>query len=391
MNFEFATATRIVFGPGSITQLDAISKSLGARPLVVTGLSVDRVPKRAAFLSAATLNVVGEPTFILVREGVSRAREAGCDSVISIGGGSAIDTGKAVAMLMTNGGDPLDYAEVIGEGKPITKPSLPFIAVPTTAGAGAEVTRNAVLCSPEHRFKVSLRSPTMLPAVALVDPELTLDLPSAITAATGMDALSQVIEPFVSIRANPMVDAICRDGIVGIARAIRTAFNDGKNLHARTDMSLGALFGGMALANAGLGAVHGFAAPIGGMFSAPHGAVCAALLAPAMEGNIAALKARQKTELSEIQREDCERKLRRHEMLSGLLLICKRKGDAATDGVEWLRQLSRDLKIPPLRTYGISEADVPLLCEKAAVASSMKANPVVLTNDELAAILRAAL
>lgn len=370
--FEFATATRIVFGSGSISQLETIAKGLGARPLLVTGSNPARVPKQAAFSSAAVLNVSGEPTFELARAGVAKARAAGCDSVIAIGGGSVIDAGKAIAMLLSNGGDPLDYAEVIGAGQPITKPSLTFIAIPTTAGAGAEVTRNAVLTSTEHKLKVSLRSPFMLPTVALVDPELTLDLPPAITAATGMDALAQLIEPFVSIRANPMTDALCREGIIRVARSLRTAYADGKNLAARTDMALGALLGGMALANAGLGAVHGFAAPIGGMFNAPHGAICAALLAPVMEAN-----SRHTTPQF------------RYEEISRLLTASSTATIA--DGIAFLRQLTRDLNIPPLRTYGLDESVIPTVVEKAATASSMKANPVALTPAELAAILRAAL
>ena len=387
--FEFATATRIVFGTGTIAQLETISKSLGSEPLVVTGKNVSRIPKSAAFLAAATVNVSDEPTFELVRAGVAKAREAGCDSVIAVGGGSAIDAGKAIAMLLTNGGDPMDYAEVIGGGKAVAKSSAPLIAVPTTAGAGAEVTRNAVLSSSEHKVKVSLRSPFMLPAVALVDPELTLDLPPAITAATGMDALSQLIEPFVSLRANPMTDTLCRDGITRIARSIRVAFADGRNIAARTDMALGALFGGMALANAGLGAVHGFAAPIGGMFPAPHGAVCAALLAPVMEMNMAALAVRGKGAPILRMWEQSGERLNRYEMLA--CLLTHRTEATVADGVAWLRQLAMDLKIPPLRNYGITEADVPTLCEKAAAASSMKANPIALTREELATILRAAI
>lgn len=370
--FEFATATRIVFGAGTISQLETIAKGLGARPLLVTGSNPARAPKQAAFISAAVLNVSGEPTFDLARAGVAKARAAGCDSVIAIGGGSVIDAGKAVAMLLSNGGDPLDYAEVIGAGQPITKPSLPFIAIPTTAGAGAEVTRNAVLTSTEHKLKVSLRSPFMLPTVALVDPELTLDLPPAITAATGMDALAQLIEPFVSSRANPMTDALCREGIIRVARSLRTAYTDGKKLEARTDMALGALLGGMALANAGLGAVHGFAAPIGGMFNAPHGAICAALLAPVMEINAARVS--QSERFAEIAR-----------------LLTSSSAASVADGISWLRNLTRDLNIPPLGSYGITLADIPVLCEKASSASSMKANPVVLTREELSAILRAAL
>lgn len=389
MTFDFSTATRIVFGCGAMAQLEPLAKTLGGRPLVVTGRNVARVPKAAAFLAAATVNVPGEPTFELVRTGAAKARDARCDMVIAIGGGSVIDTGKAVAMLLANGGDPLDYAEIIGEGRPVTKPSAPLIAVPTTAGAGAEVTRNAVLASPEHQVKVSLRSPFMLPAVALIDPELTRDLPPALTAATGMDALAQVIEPFVSIRANPMTDALCREGILRIARSLRTACTDGGNLAARTDMALGALFGGLALANAGLGAVHGFAAPIGGMFPAPHGAVCAALLAPVMEVNMAALAVRGTgTPVLKLW-EQGGPKLNRYEVLA--CLLTHRTDATVADGVAWLRQLAQDLGIPPLRSYGLTERDVPAICRKAAAASSMKANPVVLTDDELAAILKNAL
>ena len=217
---------------------------------------------------------------------------ANCDLIIGLGGGSAIDTGKAIAALLTNAGDPLDYLEVIGRGQALTDAPAPFIAIPTTAGTGAEVTRNAVLASPEHRVKVSLRSPLMLPRVALVDPELTYGLPPAITASTGLDALTQLIEPFVSIRANPLTDAICRDGMRRAARSLRRAYEEGTMLPpARTWPA--SLFGGLALANAGLGAVHGFAGPLGGLFPAPHGVICARLLPLIVEANVRALQERK--------------------------------------------------------------------------------------------------
>src|SRR5208282_5705063 len=209
------------------------------------------------------------------------------------GGGSAIDAAKAIAAMLTNKGELLDYVEIIGRGKPLTQPSAPFIAVPTTAGTGSEVTRNAVLASPEHRVKVSLRSPLMLPRVAVVDPELTYALPPAITASTGLDALTQLIEPFVCARANPMVDALCIEGIRRAARSLREVVHQNPGKSAREDMALASLFGGIALANAGLGAVHGFAGPMGGMFAAPHGALCAALLPGVMAANVAALRRRQ--------------------------------------------------------------------------------------------------
>jgi alcohol dehydrogenase class IV len=299
--------------------------------------------------------------------------------VIALGGGSAIDTGKAIAALAANPGDPLDYLEVIGKGRPLAHAPLPVIAIPTTAGTGAEVTRNAVLESPQHRVKVSLRSPLMLPRVALVDPELTRSVPPNITASTGMDALTQVIEPFVSARANPLTDSLCREGMTRAARALRRVYADGDDADARADMALASLFGGLALANAGLGAVHGFAGPLGGMFHAPHGALCAALLPHVTAANIQALRQRQPQHPA----------LARYDEIAVILT-----GDAdarAADAVAWLGTLLADLNIPPLRAYHITPADFPAIVAASARASSMKANPIVLTDAELMAVLEAAL
>jgi alcohol dehydrogenase class IV len=298
MRFEFATASRIVFGPGTLKEVGPVARDLGRRALVVTGRAPERAGPILAALGASSVesvlfSVAGEPATDTVRQGTARGRDAGCDLVIGFGGGSAIDAAKAIATLLANGGDPLDYMEGIGGGKPLTIPALPIIAIPTTAGTGAEVTRNAVVASPEHRVKASLRSPHMLPRLALVDPELTYSLPPAVTAGTGLDALTQLIEPFVSHRANPVTDAVCREGIARAARSLRRAYENGADAQAREDMALASLFGGLALANAGLGAVHGFAAPICGMFPAPHGATCAALLPHVIAANVHALRARQ--------------------------------------------------------------------------------------------------
>jgi alcohol dehydrogenase class IV len=325
------------------------------------------------------LQVVGEPTVALAKHGAHLAREAGCELIVSIGGGSAIDCGKAVAALCTNAGDIFDYLEVIGKAQPITQAPLPFIAIPTTAGAGAEATRNAVLTSAEHEMKASLRSPMMLPKVALIDPQLTRDLPASVTAATGMDALSQLIEPFVSIRANPMTDALCREGIRRVARSLRKVYEHGDDAGAREDMSLAALFGGMALANAGLGAVHGFASPIGGMFPAPHGAVCAKLLPGVIEANVKALR----------EREPNNPVLKRYEEVAQLLISNNKA--TAFDASAWLRELSTALRIQPFSAYGMREEDVTEVVQKAAIASSMQANPIKLTEEELSGILRGAL
>ena len=234
MRFEFASPARIIFGPGTVVQIGALARELGRRALVTTGLDPAQGERVLVSLAAAgvdyvTLVVSGEPTTDLARQGARLARESGCDLVIGLGGGSAIDAAKAIAALAANGGDPLDYLEVVGRGRSLTQPSLPCIAIPTTAGTGAEVTRNAVLASPEHGIKASLRSATMLPRLALVDPELTHSLPPAVTASTGLDALTQLIEPFTSSKANPLTDALCREGMMRAARSLRTAYEDGRD------------------------------------------------------------------------------------------------------------------------------------------------------------------
>lgn len=378
MHFEFATATRIIFGEGKAATLPDLVRSFGARALVVTGASQERAASLAAVLSAETIAVPGEPTVELVRAGARRAAEAGCEVVVSVGGGSAIDAGKAIAAIATNGGEPLEFLEVVGKGRELKAPPLAFIAVPTTAGTGSEVTRNAVLASAEHGVKASLRSPLMLPRVALIDPELTYGLPPAITAYTGLDALTQLIEPYVSARANPLVDAICVDGIGRAGRALGRAWRDGSDMEARRDMALASLFGGLALANAGLGVVHGFAAPLGGGWKAPHGALCAAILPHGMAANVAALRARAPGNPA----------LERYAAIARLLT--GKKGACAEDGIEWVRMLADELKVPALRAWGIAESDLPGAVEKAACASSMKANPLPLTSEELLAVLTAA-
>lgn len=384
MRFEFATATRIIFGPGCLKDVVPAAKHFGQRVLIVAGKSTQHGATLNRLLGEQglarwTMASSGEPDIDGVESGAKLAREERIDLVVSIGGGSVIDLGKAIAAIATNEGDITDYLEVIGRGLPLTRPTLPFIAIPTTAGTGAEVTRNAVLASREHRVKVSLRSPLMLPKLAVIDPELTLGLPASLTASTGMDALTQLIEPFLSCRANPLTDGLCREGLVRVARSLRRAYEQPTELAAREDMALASVFSGLALANSGLGSVHGFAAPIGGMFPAPHGAVCAALLPTAMAVNLRALRDRQP--LSEV--------LGRFKEVARLLT--GKPEATGDDGVAWVRELCADLKIPPLRTYGLTAADVPILCEKAAQSSSMKGNPLALTPAELQEILERAI
>ena len=382
--FEFASATRILFGAGVLAEVAPAVKSMGRRAFIVTGRNPDRAQPLLAQLKSSGIEAdvfptSGEPTIALVQAGVEALRAAGCDVVVAIGGGSVVDAGKAIAALATNRAEPLEYLEVIGRGRPLEQPPLPFVAIPTTAGTGAEVTRNAVLSSPEHRVKVSLRSPMMLPRLAVVDPELSLGLPAALTASTGMDALTQLIEPFLSCRANPMTDAFCRQGIPLVARSLRRACKAPGDLAAREDMALASLLSGLALANSGLGAVHGFAAAIGGMFPAPHGGVCAALLPHAMRANWRAL----------CEHESSHRELTRFDEVAAML-TCEAQA-TAEEGLEWLKALSVDLAIPRLSAYGVSSSDATVVCEKAAASSSMKGNPIPLTGGELAEIFAAAL
>lgn len=384
MAFEFATATRIVFGAGTFKDAASIAQGFGRRALIVTGRTSRRAEQLVSLLREQGMTGVpfainGEPDTIAVTEGIATARREQCDLVVGLGGGSAIDGAKAIAAMLTNEGELLDYLEVIGRALPLVHPPAPFIAIPTTAGTGAEVTRNAVLASHEHRVKVSLRSPLMLAKVALVDPELAHDAPPALTASTGLDALTQLIEPYVCARANPMTDALCVEGMQRAARALPRAFHNGQDAAAREDMSAASLFSGMALANAGLGAVHGFAAPIGGMFPAPHGAVCAALLPHVMEMNIEALRARDPAGAA----------LWRYDKVARLLTGNPKA--TGHDGAAWVRVLTSDFRIPGLGAYGIRRKHFPELIEKSSRASSMKANPIALTPEELARILEAAL
>jgi alcohol dehydrogenase class IV len=376
MRFEFATATRIIFGNSVLREADLIARRFGRRALVVTGRDARRAEPLLSGLRESEMDVVpfavdGEPEIATVQQGTELARQEACDLVIGFGGGSALDTAKAIAAMLTNRGDLFDYLEVVGRAQPLVIPGAPFMAIPTTAGTGSEVTRNAVLASPEHQVKVSLRSPLMLAKVALVDPELTHDCPPAVTAGSGLDALTQLIEPFVSARANPMTDALCAEGIRRVARSLRIAFADGHNAAAREDMAVASLFSGLALANAGAGAVHGFAGPVGGMFPAPHGAVCAALLPHVMAMNLRALQ----------QRLPAGEALARFKEVARL--VTGRPGAQADDGVEWVAKLVSDLKIPALSAYGLKREHVAEVVEKAAHASSMKANPILLTREEL--------
>jgi len=382
--FEFATATRVVFGAGKASLLSDWLGELGVtRVLAVSGKDTRRAQAVWSSLELRgifyeRLVVEGEPSVELVRAGTKACVALGAEAVIAVGGGSAIDAGKAIAALAPGGADPLDHLEVVGRGLPLGAPPLPFAALPTTAGTGAEVTRNAVLSSAEHGVKASLRSPLMLPRLAIVDPDFLIGAPRHVLTASGLDALSQLIEPFVSVRANPLSDALAREGLVRSRRSLEHAVLHGANARERDDLALASLFGGLCLANAGLGAVHGFAAPLGGMFEAPHGAVCAALLPHVMRVNLRALYAA-----------GAQTQVARYRELAQLLTD-DREAEAEA-GVLWVERLCRALEVPGLSAYGLRPEHIPALVAKAAVASSMRGNSVVLDASSLTEIAHSAL
>lgn len=379
-NFNFSISHNIIFGAGKITELSKVIETYGKKVLIVRTPLEKNISKVINIIEKAnkewiSYTVEHEPTTVTIDDVVKSAREFNTELVIAIGGGSVIDTGKAVSALLANPGQLIDYLEVVGKGLPLQKRSVPLIAIPTTAGTGSEVTRNAVIEVPEKKVKVSLRGLFIQPEVALVDPEFTLSVPAQVTAYSGMDAFIQVIEPYVSIKANQMTDIFCREGIKSAATSLLKAYSDGNDLSARINMSWVSLLGGICLANAGLGAVHGFAGPIGGMFHIPHGAICASLLPAVMEVNIIALQQRDPDSIS----------INRYQEI--FQIVTGNPNASILAGLNWFRELQAKLQIPSLRKLGISKDNLSDIIKQSKIASSMKANPILLNDDELNEIL----
>jgi alcohol dehydrogenase class IV len=381
VRFDVAAPADIRFGAGRVAEVPASLADLGVRrTLVITGATPGRADAVRTGLQEAGIEsyvypISGEPSVDVVRAGVAALSSAGCDGVLGYGGGSALDSAKAIAALAASGSGPLDHLEVIGAGQPLTGPAFPCVAVPTTAGTGSEVTRNAVLSAGET--KASLRSPELLPRVAIVDPDLLLGLAPSVIASGGLDALSQVIEPFLSARANPFTDALAREGIQRSVRSLRRASEQGMDAdpQIRDDLALASLFGGLCLANSGLGAIHGFAAGLGARLKAPHGALCGALLPATFQVNYEALSRRKPNHpaldrISEVA-----------QMLIG------RRTARPEAAVEWLVDLKDALGVPGLAHYGIVESQIPVLVDAGRKASSMRGNPITLTDEELTSIL----
>lgn len=379
---SFMTATEILFGRGQGAEVPARVAALGRRVMLVHGATAARSEWLAKALVAEGCEVTrfaiaSEPDLATIEAAVSTAREAKAEVIVALGGGAVIDAGKAIAALSPATRPILDHLEVVGKGLPLDNAPLPFVALPTTAGTGAEVTRNAVIGVPEHRRKVSLRDARMLPRLAVVDPALTDGCPRDITLASGLDAITQVIEPYVCTRANRMTDALCRDAIPrGLATLMRLM--EREDAAARDEMAWVSLCGGLALANAGLGAVHGLAGPLGGLSGAAHGAICGVLLPHVLMANQRAV-----TNYSLAERLD--------QVAAWIGAACGLPSNASFDATaQRLAEWSRENGLPSLSALGVDAETRGFAAQAAASSSSMKANPAILPASDLERIMEAA-
>ena len=394
-SFEVGRLPRIRFGPGSRTTLPALAAGYGRRALLVAGArslraSVHGRALQESFaaqgLAVTTMTVQGEPSPELVDQAVREHRARGIDVVVGIGGGSALDAAKAIAALLPSGRPVMDHLEEVGRGVPFEGPTVPFLAAPTTAGTGSEATRNAVLSrrSPSG-FKRSFRHEALVAQWAVVDPDLLETCPRELMAADGFDAVTQLLESYLSPRAGSFTDALAEHGLVTAREGLLPWYEgSGDPRTARAAMAYAALLSGITLAHAGLGVVHGLSAPLGAGFPLPHGVACGALLAPATAANVAALRARDP------EGPALARYARAWAILAGERGAAPRPDDAPERLVSLLEAWAARLEMPRLGRFGVGGADVQRIVEGGR-GGSTRTNPIVLTDEEMAGILRARL
>lgn len=374
-SFQFALPGRVIFGRNQARNAPALIRAFGARGVLVHGAD----PGRAAWLldalrdagaEVATVACGAEPSLPMLEAALAGLRGGGAEWVVALGGGAALDMGKALAALIPAPGGIMDHLEVVGLGLPLKAAPLPFVALPTTAGTGAEATRNAVIGLPEHGRKVSIRDERMLPRIAIVDPALTDHAPRRVTLASGLDALAQVIEPYVSRKATPLTDALVRP-VIGPGLAALARLMQAEDAAARDRMAWTSLCGGIALANAGLGAVHGLAGVIGGVTPAAHGAICGVLLGPVIAMNRA--HAPDPARLDEV-----------------CALIAAELGGRAADAPGVLAGWARDCGLPGLVAQGLEPDRHAAVAAASLASSSMQGNPFAPDPAQLCDVMRAA-
>ncbi|HIF9141893.1 TPA: iron-containing alcohol dehydrogenase [Photobacterium damselae] len=376
--FQFMTSTRIVFGEHALVESLSSLNQFGYSVLLVTGQDSSRAQPLIEYFQQQSMrfqqvSVLGEPLIAMVEEMAAMARQFRPDMVIAIGGGSVLDTGKALAALIPNQGSVYDYAEVVGRNLPLQSKPIPFIAIPTTAGTGSEVTRNAVLKSAQENIKVSLRSPDMLPDLAIVDPTLTYGMSPQLTACCGMDAFTHLMEAYVCGEPNALTDMICEEGLRRIATAIIPACEQ-DDPEARSDMAFASMLGGMALTNAKLGAAHGLAAALGGRLNAPHSVITARLAPYVMEENVAIAKEQNRKDI-----------LGRYKKLAEILTI--KPCAEIEEGIDWVKSILTRLEIPLVGQYGLCATMFDEVAKDALLSNSIKGNPIPLSQERLESIL----
>lgn len=388
--FSIARLPRIEFGRGALNKLPALLAPYGRKLLIVTGgrsftvtLHWERLSaalKQAGY-SWALCRVDGEPSPQLVDEAVGRFKGEGFEAVVGIGGGSVLDAAKAIAGLLKPGNSVMDHLEGVGPELPYRGPATPFIAVPTTAGTGSEATKNAVLSTHgENGFKKSFRDDQLVPQYAVVDPDLLASCPQELIAANGMDALTQLIESYVSTRANPFTDALALDGIKAVRDGLPAWYDSTPEAEAgREKMAYAALLSGICLAQTGLGSVHGLAAPLGAFFPIPHGVACGTLLAEATKANIDRMDARDPANPALAKYAQVGRLFRGRTHVDDV--------GARVFLVHVLKEWTEKMKLPRLSAYGMNEADVARVVTHCR-GSSMKTNPIVLTDQEVTEVVR---
>jgi alcohol dehydrogenase len=401
--FRLGRLPRITFGAGSRSEVAGIVASHGRRLLLVSGgRSFTDSPWSQGLEEALTasgvgligrVSVTGEPGLALVEDAVERHRDDAVDVVLGVGGGAALDTAKAVAGLLRSGTRLLDHLEGVGRGLPYPGPAVPVVAVPTTAGTGSEATRNAVITERgPGGYKRSFRDERLVPSDAIVDPDLLATAPPSLIAANGLDALTQLLEAFTSQRATPVTDALARSGLTAVRGSLMAWYGEPTGLEApaaRARMAYAALLSGICLANAGLGAVHGLASPLGALLPIPHGIACGAILWQTVAANIAALEARAPgspalARYAEAGRTLCADQRTLDDRSSA------GDGAARTALVATLRDMVERLEVPGLATFGMRPELIAAVVADSP-GSSMQTNPVALSDEELGGILEGAL
>ncbi len=376
--FQFMTATRIIFGEGALQGSLSVINQFGYSVLLVAGKDKQRAKPIVNYLKAQNMRyqhvaINGEPNITMVEETAVIGRKFKPDMVVAIGGGSVLDMGKALAAIIPNQGDVYDYVEVVGRNVPLKAKPLPFVAIPTTASTGSEVTRNAVLKSGQDKVKVSLRSPEMLADVAIVDPTLTYGSDQYTSGRGAMDAFTHLMESYVCGEPNPLTDMVCEEGLRRLSQSVLTGCLE-DDYAARSDLSFAALLGGMAITNAKLGAAHGLASALGGKLDAPHSVIAARLAPHVMLENIKAAK--------KAAREDV---IDRYRKLAQL--VTGRINANEHDGVLWVKMVLDKLELPLLSKFGVCQTSFEQVATDALKSVAIKGNPLPLNQDRLVYIL----